>query len=313
MDPRWKRTPWGYEISSIDELTRAISRIGTLQIGRRYVWRGVVDRRFSVHSSLTRHLLDSSSVSGVPSETEIRRREEQILARAREWGIGIERGALATDLHLLALLQHHGVPTRLLDVTSNPMTALWFACQRASADRDSSGVLFAFDVTGLLEYATIDPGVSPTWAEIGNPLGASLVRAIEASATSQQPFLVRPSLPDARMTAQEGLFIAGTTPSEPGIPGVDSFPIATSPAPEPRALASLFAADERRPGRPPGLPFVALIIPSRLKFRILQNLEGTYNRRRRVLFPDLTGFADAFKMGEFDVRRELSADTEEDS
>jgi hypothetical protein len=306
VDPKWKRSPWGFEVSSIDELNRAISRIGTLQIGRRYVWRGVIDRRYAVRSSLIRHLTNGGDE--IPSEAQVRKREEQILRRAREWGIGIELGALATDLHVLALLQHHGVPTRLLDVTSNPMTALWFACQRGSTGRDASGVLFAFDVTGFPEYATVDPGTSPTWADVGNPLGASLVRALEVSASTQRPFLVRPSLPDVRMTAQEGLFIAGVTPSDPGISGVDSFPLASSPVPERGSLASLFAADERRPGRPPGLPFVALIVPSRLKHRVLQNLAGTYNRSRRVLFPDLTGFADALRLGEFGLHAEPHED-----
>jgi FRG domain len=298
MDPKWKDTPWGHQVASIDELTRAVSRIGTLQGGRRYVWRGVADRRYSVRSSLLRFLLEDAPGEETPRETEVREREEQIIAQAREWGIGIELGGLATDLHLLALLQHHGVPTRLLDVTSNPMTALWFACQRASADRDSSGALFAFDVTDLSEYATVDPGASPTWAAIRNPLGAALPDALQRSATSQQPVLVRPSLPDARMTAQEGLFITGVTPDEPGIPGVDSFPITPGTPPGPRALPSLFAASERRPGRPRGLPFVALIVPSSLKKRMLRSLEGTYNRRQRVLFPDIAGFAQAVRSGE---------------
>lgn len=38
------------------------------------------------------------------------------------------------------------------------------------------------------------------------------------------------------------------------------------------------------------MPFVAVIIKSRLKKRLLKILEGTYNRTSRVLFPDYDGY-----------------------
>ncbi|MFI3249542.1 MAG: FRG domain-containing protein [Eubacteriales bacterium] len=46
-----------------------------------------------------------------------------------------------SPVDLLAMLQHYGIPTRLMDVTSNPLVALYFACC-ASPDKDGEVVIF---------------------------------------------------------------------------------------------------------------------------------------------------------------------------
>lgn len=55
-----------------------------------------------------------------------------------------EFSACKTDFEMVALMQHYGLPTRLLDFTRNPMIALWFACQRDAKFKfgDADGAVY---------------------------------------------------------------------------------------------------------------------------------------------------------------------------
>jgi FRG domain len=275
-------------MDSADDVMRAIGRIGTLQSGRRYVWRGVTNYRWPMRSSLFRALIREHP-PGLPDEAEVREREQAIIRAAREWGIGLEIGLLAGDYYMLALLQHHGAPTRLLDVTTNPMTALWFACQPGSGSRDTTGALMALDVAELDTHRTVDPARAPTWGSIGDPLGSDMEVALAKSASDGRPFLIQPSLPDKRMVAQEGLFITGAVPLDP-TPGAEGFALPPGAPPTAAGLDVLFARQNRTRGRPPRLPFCVLTIPTPLKSSLLPHLEATYNRTARVMYPDIAGF-----------------------
>jgi len=82
----------------------------------------------------------------------------------------------------LSLAQHHGLPTRLLDWTFNPMVALYFAIED---NIDHDAVIFALQA---------DKKVSQSIIDSGDPL--SIERPMKYLPTAHIP----------RIVAQEGLF-----------------------------------------------------------------------------------------------------------
>ncbi|MFC6706853.1 FRG domain-containing protein [Flexivirga alba] len=295
----WLSHGWALQVDTPHQLFRIISHIALLEQSRTYAWRGQNDASWDLSSSLYRQLAQPGMNV---TENVMRVRELQILEEARRWGLGRDLGPSATDMHMLAVLQHHGVPTRLIDVTSNPMTALWFAVEEHKPDkgvvRRSAGVLFAIDVTKTPWYETFQHAGGQTVAQLENPLAGSYKLALDKSRVDREMFRAFPALPDERMKAQEGFFISSAVPTRHRAPGVKGFnPIGSVPGEE--RLRKLLVT-ERGQGRPASVPFCAIVIPAAVKDKIRDPLKRTYNRRRRVLFPDVDGFREGLLRGQLD-------------
>ena len=270
----WRDSGYLAEPTTDRELMATIGAIGTHSTGQRFAWRGMKSADYPVCSSLHRALgLDSDEVAA-------RRAEDLLIAQAHEWGLGVTRLGIVDDLQLLADLQHYGVPTRLIDVTSDPMTALWFACQRPSeAGVLKAGLVVALNITGFQRKLALTAH-DGTYATAAATHASTRRIALEA----KDPFIVRAAEANPRLAAQAGYFVTGSIPSDPS----PVFPSIQIPYKSRSKPVELLTA--RGQGQPEKFPFVAIVVPSRLKKRLLSHLDGTYNKSARTLFPDFSGF-----------------------
>lgn len=288
----WDKSGWLVRIRYVSELMTALGRLGTFEKGRRFVWRGMRRSSYALESSLQRYLSERELPR---SEQEICAAESRFLEHARSWGIGDIGGVEMDDLQLLAVMQHHGVPTRLMDFTSNPMTALWFACQ-ADPDRLEDGLLLAVDVTDLRQGREFyNPSIG-TWGGLESPLSNGLRMSIRYSAENNStPILLESRAPDRRLQVQEGLFMLGAVPEVPTLNASLAFNL---PYWKRKVDLREHILDARTSGRPIRVPFVAISIPDRIKAVMRTHLSTTYNRNRRYLFPDVDGLAEAIRLGD---------------
>lgn len=115
----------------------------------------------------------------------------------------IDRSQIDNDWEWLALAQHHGLPTRLMDWTTNALVAFYFACRNGS-EEGKDGVVLALDSTDLA-YAG-GPGTDPF--------------SIEETMLLQPPAVAR------RIVAQRGQFTVHHAPNSDWVPDkLDRFPI----------------------------------------------------------------------------------------
>ena len=279
-----------------DQIGRVAFDVGP---GTRWVFRGMSSASHHAVSSLARRLEERDGC--LPDETAMREAEVSLLTTARGWGIGTEAAGVADDMYVLALMQHHGLPTRLLDVTANPLTALYFACKPTEQERGgqppTDGVLLGFNVTGLPAYQSGGPRTA-TYGTLQDPIGWYWENALAKSAASATWFLVEPSTPDHRMRAQEGLFLTSavpdlTSPQERVAP-IDCIyqpPKLNQIVPK---LMTGVSGGSVEGGAMPGPAVWAVIIPAQMKTELRQALGGRFNRSNKLsMFPDLMGLRDA--------------------
>lgn len=178
---------------------------GGRESGEVCFFRGQASARWGLSSSLYRMFEDEfgSGYLTDKAEQKLADAERRILKEAR--GNGVVRGL--TGLERITILQHHGAPTRLIDVSTDWKVALYFACETGDAE-DGRVFVLATDCR--------------RWGEFPRPLNddQSLVwwdkERLKGLQWKQSAWPILLPFVDARMVAQRGYFFVGGLVSDHG-------------------------------------------------------------------------------------------------
>lgn len=163
-----------------------------------WAFRGQENASWPLLSSLSRHLFDF-----LPDKTLWRAREERgtRIFRRKAHNYVTDPAVLDDELRCLAMIQHHGGSTRLIDFTKSPFVAAFFALERAVGD----AAVFALNTPRLWTSA---PLAAPTLtrAAIDPRVRGNLERYFYENAHDIL-WVGEPEQMDRRLVAQSGTFV----------------------------------------------------------------------------------------------------------
>jgi hypothetical protein len=163
-----------------------------------WAFRGQQDAGWPLLTSLSRYLN-----AYIPDRASWRLREERAIRifRRKAHNYLDDPTVLDNELRCLALMQHHGAPTRLLDFTKSPFVAAFFALERATSD----AAIYALNTPHLwaavprgepaMGRDSIDPRVSGTFSRLYLPNTHAIIWTGE------------PTEMDRRLVAQSGTLV----------------------------------------------------------------------------------------------------------
>lgn len=290
-DPTAFFTPWEPEpITSWVGFQEAVNTLTNQYEDARLVWRGARDAAWGVHSSLARAL---KQVSGrYPTEAEMVDAERRTLELARQDWRFDGQPALET----LAQLQHFGGPTRLLDVTENPLIALWFATEEPRmGESESDARIFAF-VTPQRDVRLNENwnGRYPRW----HALATDNARREAKWGTGLGRRFWRPPSYHSRIGSQSAGFLIDGAPIEADRHGLGRKSPETDEhwsIAEMREFASIpLKLTNIRRGElaPTAAPVFTYRIAREAKAEIRRQLEVRYGYRASSIYSDMFGLAD---------------------
>lgn len=317
--------PWERVINSFSDLQESVTLICGHHPDSTFLWRGQQNAEWPLHSSLYRRLWEAKGVHGpnkthretepFPTEDDMVEAEIRILSAVREKWSFPDPAALSA----FARLQHFGAPTRLLDVTRNPLIAAWFAVEKSfkDADENADARLFALATTPVartksqanhdMQVSRIDLDTAssfvPFW-HIGEEDKEDISVLGNWGTGRIRRFWIPPHY-EQRIAAQNAAFVLDGIPAN--IAELNKYYVKGGGQEGVWSLADRLAASSigvrfSSPGRGAGKniaeatpPSFTFRITSEAKLKIRKELEERYSYNRSTIYPDIQGVAQSIR------------------
>lgn len=198
-DRKRRRRP--YPVIRVDSWEAFLDHITNAPYSN-WAFRGERDERWPLYSSLSRYLLSFQVAPAAWHEQE--RRIIRIFKRKAHVFLA-NPPAADDDFHWLALMQHHGAPTRLLDFSWSPYVAAFFAMERSVGD----------SVVWAMNPSRVDSGRAPKPSGMDPRVPGNLARYF-LKGHHRFIWMGEPHTMNQRLIAQSGTF---------AVPGVLDMPI----------------------------------------------------------------------------------------
>jgi hypothetical protein len=181
------------------------------EIESHYIFRGHSNSTWPLQSSLERML--------PAAEVDVLRRAEDYSLKEFQSKFhlyDLPNRPPTSKLEWLSLMQHYGVPTRLLDFTTSPYVALYFAMETLSSQQSEDPCIFAIDFRALLTASIdalkeVDRTFDLTYREVLKSADAVFENVVDRFATDIL-WVTEPGSLNVRLERQSGCFLLSGKP-----------------------------------------------------------------------------------------------------
>ncbi len=252
------------EKESIEDIFQLMEELSEM-----YLFRGVADFSYQLKSSLERSVRHYQTENWLINEFQ----------RSIHEYLPVESHP-NNKFELLSLMQHHGVPTRLIDITKSPYVALYFAASQCFHGESNvrDGAIYAFmhrnlqsaSIRNILSRSKLDFDIN--WLNRFVKRDSKVFDEVFYNHQDDVALIVEPFKVNKRLYAQQGLFL------------ISNFNHTTTEC----LIEKLLPKDLPEGSHDPTL--IKIKIKGDLKKDILKRLDRM-NINSSTLFPGLDGFS----------------------